>query len=164
MLVGPSPAQATEVGTSRPFGIGFAIGSPTSIVGKYFLGGNNAIDFGLAFWSRGRQRYCRDYRGRDYYDDCRYTGVSLSGDYLWQEPIARGRASLDWHIGIGARMDFAEYYESNVSLGARVPVGLDLTFDRPDRLEVFFEVAPVLYLVPATFFDPEAFIGLRFYF
>src|SRR5688500_18571371 len=81
MLLAPGPAQATEVGSARPFGLGFAIGSPTSIVGKYFIGGNNAIDFGLGFWSYGRRRYCRDYRDRDW-DDCGYRGFSINGDYL----------------------------------------------------------------------------------
>ena len=164
MLAVPETARATTVGNGRNFGIGFALGSPSSIVGKYFIGSNNAIDFGLAFWNRGRYRYCRDYRGREYWDDCRSQGFSINGDYLWQEPIARGTASLDWHIGVGARMDFAEYYESNLGIAARVPVGLDLTFARPDRLEVFLEIAPAFYIIPATFFDPEAFLGLRFYF
>jgi hypothetical protein len=162
----PSPASATEVGNARKFGLGFALGTPTSIVGKYFVGPANAIDFGVAFWRWGRRcdgggpppgRRC---------DDFGYIG--LNADYLWQEPLARGTASLDWHIGVGGRMWAGDddYYEDNssVALAARMPVGLDLTFDRPNFLEVFMELAPALYIVPGVFFDVEAFVGVRFYF
>ena len=59
-----------------------------------------------------------------------------------------------------------DYYEddSDVALAARMPVGLDLTFDKPDFLEVFIELAPALFIVPGVHFDIEAFVGVRFYF
>jgi hypothetical protein len=156
-----SRAQATEVGHGRDFGLGFAFGSPTSIVGKYFIGDGNALDFGLGFWRYGwhcdrpaDNQYCGDYNA--------FTRVSLNADYLWQEPIVAGRAAnLDWHIGAGGRVwlgggDFA--------LAARMPIGLDLTFRRPAFLEVFLELAPALYIVPDINLDIEAFLGVRFYF
>ena len=52
-----SPARATEVGTSRTFGLGVQIGDSTGVVAKAFLGSNTAFDFGLGFggWEgRGR--------------------------------------------------------------------------------------------------------------
>jgi hypothetical protein len=151
-------ASATEVGYRRPFGLGFALGTPTSIVGKYFIGSYNAIDFGIGFW---RYRACYNHNDRRY---CEGGGVGLAGDYLWQEPLARGTANLDWHIGVGARLwAFDDYYSNNFGLAARMPVGLDLTFARPSFVEVFLELAPALYFVP-TALDIEAFLGVRFYF
>lgn len=158
-------AQATEVGSSRNIGLGFAVGTPTSIVGKMFLNSTNAIDVGLAFWDSYDGCYyrdrgvCVDGDGREGIDH-----VSLNADYLWQEPLARGTAQLDWHIGAGGRLSISDYYRSNVFLAARMPVGLDLTFDRPNFLETFVELAPRLVVIPVVRFQVEAFIGVRFYF
>jgi len=160
-LCGAARAEATEVGHGRDFGLGFALGSPTSIVAKYFIGDNNALDFGLGFWrygwhcgNPGDNPYCSDHPA--------FTRISLNADYLWQEPIVGGRgATLDWHIGAGGRIwagggDFAA--------AARMPIGLDLTFRKPAFLEVFLELAPALYIVPDINLDIEAFLGVRFYF
>ncbi|HVZ35697.1 MAG TPA: hypothetical protein VG963_24895 [Polyangiaceae bacterium] len=157
----PGRAWATEVGRGRDFGLGFAFGSPTSIVGKYFVGDDNALDFGLGFWRYGWNcnvpddpSFCHDYHA--------FSRISLNADYLWQDGIVAGRAAnLDWHIGAGGRVwlgggDFA--------LAARMPIGLDLTFRKPSFLEVFLELAPALYIVPGIDLDIEAFLGVRFYF
>jgi hypothetical protein len=162
MASGIEPAQATEVGGARRFGLGFAIGEPTSLVGKYFLSSANAIDFGVAF-ARVRRR-CDRLAG----PGCeRFGYVSLSADYLWQDTLAREAFRLDWHIGPGGRLSVGDdyyTYDEDVLIWARMPVGLDMTFPRPDFLEVFAEVAPALLLVPATRLDLEAFVGVRFYF
>lgn len=74
-------------------------------------------------------------------------------------------AQLDWHIGGGARALFLTDPCSVDcwDLGVRGPVGLDVTFARPSFLEVFFELAPALYLVPAAFFSFEGAFGVRGY-
>lgn len=160
-LLGLSPeAAATEVGRGRNFGLGVAFGSPTSLVAKYFLSRENALDFGLGFWRYGN---CPGNDNRPFCDTYRpFSLVSFNMDYLWQEPIVAGAtASLDWHIGAGGRIwvgggDFA--------LAARMPVGLDLGFRKPSFLEVFLELAPAVYIVPGVYLDLEAFLGVRFYF
>jgi hypothetical protein len=155
-----APARATEVGSSRIIGLGFAIGAPTSLVGKYFLSSTNAVDFGLAFYRLGRRCYDGPNIGCD-----RFGYVGLVGDYLWQDTLARGTAQLDWHFGPGGRMWLGnDGRGNNVSLAARMPVGLDLTFEKPEFLEVFVEIAPALYIVPDTSLEVEGFLGLRFYF
>lgn len=157
-------AHATEVGNARRFGLGFALGTPSSIVGKYFLDSVNAIDFGVAFWRWGRRCDGGPPPGR-VCDDFGYLG--LAADYLWHDTLAQGTAKLDWHIGAGGRMwvgDDEYYDDNNVALAARMPVGLDLTFDKPHFLEVFMELAPVLFIIPGVDFDIEAFVGVRFYF
>jgi hypothetical protein len=155
---------ATEVGRSKDFGLGFAIGSPTSIVAKYFVGAGNAFDAGLGFWRLGRRcngpgddRVCRDGG---------FERLTLNMDYLWQEQIIAGRgAKLDWHIGGGGRVWlWDDYAGEDFALAARMPVGLDVTFPKPDFIEVFLELAPALYIVPGLDLDIEAFLGVRFYF
>ena len=156
-------AEATEVGAGRNFGLGFAVGTPTSIVGKAFLGGENALDFGLGFWRYGRDCW-EDSRGRHCHGDG-FNRLSINGDYLWQDNLAQGSARLDWHIGGGARLWlFDDYYNDSVALAARMPVGLDMTFPKPSFLEIFLELAPALYIVPGVNLDIEAFVGARFYF
>jgi hypothetical protein len=44
-----------------------------------------------------------------------------------------------------------------------MPVGIDLMFNNPSFLEVFFELAPTLYLVPFADFGIEGALGVRFY-
>ncbi len=156
-----SEASATEVGRSRDFGLGFAFGSPTSLVGKVFVGGENAIDFGLGFWSYGF-RCSRRYDDRRFCDDAAFDVISLNADYLWQYPLVTGAAAnLDWHIGAGGRVWVGD---GGFAAAARMPVGLDLTFRKPSFLEVFLELAPALYVVPGIGLDIEAFLGVRFYF
>jgi hypothetical protein len=159
-------AHATEVGNGRNFGLGFQLGDPTALIGKAFIGRGNAIDFGLGFgvgWGYAR---CRDSHGDWYYCGDRYgRNWSLHGDYLWQDNLVRGRAQLDWHIGAGARIDFWDAFDGGrVAVTARMPIGLDLSFDRPNFLEVFFELDPGIVIVPPLIFDLDAAIGVRFFF
>jgi hypothetical protein len=157
----PSRACATEVGTARNLGFGFAIGVPTSLVGKYFLDASNAVDFGLSFGRLGRR--CSS-GGAPY--SCDGIGsFGFFGDYLWHDTLARGTAQLDWHFGPGGRLWIGnDDRGDNVALAARLPIGLDLTFDRPEFLELYFDIAPALYVVPAAYLELEAYIGVRFYF
>ena len=150
-------AEATEVGRGRNFGLGVAFGSPTSIVGKYFIGGGNALDFGLGFWTYGWG--CNN---RGYCEGRSFDVLTLNADYLWQDGVVQGsKATLDWHIGAGGRVWVGG---GDASIAARMPVGLDLTFRKPSFLEVFLEIAPAVYIVPGLYLDLEAFLGVRFYF
>jgi hypothetical protein len=156
-------AHATEVGSSRNFGLGFQFGDPTGFTGKAFIGRDNALDFGLAFsghfWGE-----CR--HGNVHYDCDRYGhDWSLHGDFLWQDNLVRSSVKLDWHIGVGARVIFWNTFGNGgyVDLIARMPLGLDLTFNRPSFMEVFFEIAPGLVLT-GVWFEVDAALGVRFYF
>ena len=150
-------AHATEVGHGRNFGLGVAFGSPTSIVGKYFLSSENAIDFGLGFWTYGWG--CNN---RGFCEGRSFDVVTVNADYLWQDSVVHGgKASLDWHIGAGGRVWIGG---GDASIAARMPVGLDLTFRTPSVLEVFLEIAPAVYVVPDVHLELEGFLGVRFYF
>ena len=66
-------------------------------------------------------------------------------DYLWQSNIVRGQAQLDWHVGAGGRAIWAGDCNGDCfAIAARAPVGLDLMFNNPGFLEVFFEIASVV--------------------
>lgn len=162
ITLGASYAHATEVGSARTFGLGFAFGNPASLVGKVFVGRENAVDFGIGFfrlWDR-----CRRDNGREICGD--FGSLTLNADYLWQFDIVQGRAAqLDWHIGAGGRVWlFDGYYNDDVAMAARMPVGLDLTFRKPSFLEVFLEIAPAIYVFPNPGPAVEGFLGVRFYF
>ncbi len=166
----PSTAEATQVGSSRRFGIGFVLGDPTGLTAKYFVSRQNALDFGLGFggygWGRG---YCyRDIAGQRYCDGRRFGHTSINLDYLWHNPIAVSNVSLDWYIGVGGRIWFwdygNDYYGDEFVLAARAPIGLSLRFANPGFLELFLEIAPSLYLTHGPDLDFDAGFGLRFYF
>jgi hypothetical protein len=158
------PAGATEVGTSRTFGLGVQLVDPTAIIGKVFLGHHDAFDFGLGFWGYGR---CYDDNGTHY---CSHSphDFSLHADYLYEETIVQSRVRLDWHAGLGARLIFWGYTYDNADHGvavlARVPLGLDLTFQRPSWLEVYLEIAPALVVIPPLDFTFDVGLGARAYF
>jgi hypothetical protein len=155
-------ANATEVGYGRKFGLGFMIGDPTGLSAKLWVAPTNSIDFGLGFWGYG-------------FDNCApgnvpcnhfgYHNGTFNADYLWQSNIVRGQAQLDWHIGAGGRIIWFGGCSGNcIAFAGRMPLGLDLMFNNPAMLEVFFEIAPTLYFVPFADFGIEGALGVRFYF
>jgi hypothetical protein len=157
-------ANATEVGYGRKFGLGIMLGDPTGIVAKLWLSSVNALDFGFGFGHYGWGRCYRDELDRR---RCGYRDYSFNVDYLWQSNIVRGDFQLDWHVGLGGRAyflgEYADDRDRDVNLAVRAPIGLDLMFSRPSFLEVFFEIAPALYLLPPDF-GIEGGLGVRFYF
>ncbi|HKK46627.1 MAG TPA: hypothetical protein VJ964_13970 [Balneolaceae bacterium] len=131
--------------TDKNLGVGIMVGEPTGITLKSWTSTKNAIDVGLA-WSFGR-----------------YDAINLQADYLWHnynvfDNVESG--SLPFYYGIGGRVVLAD---NDAVIGARVPVGINYLFeDAPVGL--FFEVAPILNIAPATDFDVDGSLGVRFYF
>ncbi len=69
------------------------------------------------------------------------------------------KGSLPVYYGIGGRVLF----EDETKVGVRIPVGISYIFeDAP--LDLFFELGPVLDLVPRTEMTLAGFVGLRYYF
>jgi hypothetical protein len=164
---GPGRAYATEVGSTRNFGLGFQIGEPTAITAKAFIGGPNALDFGIGFggWGYG---WCRDAAGHDYRCNDVNHNISLHADYLYQENIVNMTNRLDWYAGLGGRVIVSAYGSNNlkhdVVLIARVPVGIAATFRRPDFLEAYLEIVPGLVVFPPADFAIDFGLGVRGYF
>lgn len=166
LVMAGGTAQATEVGISRNFGVGFQLGDPTAIVAKAFLNGNDAIDFGLGIYGYGRG-YCYDDHGSRYWCNGGHGSMSVHADYLYQENIIHGNLKLDWHVGGGGRVIFWNYGDSghsDVALLGRVPLGFDFTFRRPSFLEAYIEIAPAIVVIPPLDFTIDFGLGVRAYF
>lgn len=120
--------------------LGIILGEPTGISLKAWQSDNTAFDAGIA-WSFGDNG-----------------SLHLHGDYLRHNWLDVESGSLALYYGLGARLQLAD----DPRLGARIPVGLQ--YNIPDtRLTTFFEVAPLLDLVPETTFDVNGGLGLRIY-
>lgn len=120
--------------------LGIILGEPTGISLKAWQSNSTAFDAGIA-WSFGDNG-----------------SLHLHGDYLRHEWLDVDAGSLALYYGIGARVQLAD----DPRLGARIPFGLQ--YNIPDsRLSTFFEVAPLLDLVPETSFDVNGGIGLRIF-
>lgn len=126
----------------RGFGIGIMAGEPTGISSKYWLSKTTAADAGLA-WSI------------DSY-------LHIHADFLMHkyDLINVSKGELPVYIGLGARILLTE---PDLSIGIRVPLGLDYQFSGAP-FDLFFEVVPILNLTPATEFDFNAAIGFRYFF
>jgi len=157
-------SQATEVGYGRSLGLGFELGDPTGFTGKYWVGRTNAFDFGVGF---------DGYYGGPCFNNNNVgncgSRITLNADYLWQSNLIKSTAQLDWHIGAGGRVNIWNANTRNyVSLGGRMPVGLDLMFNNPNFLELFFEIAPTINIGasggPILWLSFDVDLGVRFYF
>jgi hypothetical protein len=163
-VAGPA-ARATEVGYSRRFGVGIELGDPTGLSAKLWVAPTNALDFGLGFWTYGNGACFNDQNGQEVCGAFGHDNGTFNMDYLWQSNIIRGTAQLDWHIGGGGRMVWWGGCQSNcIAVAARAPIGLDLMFNNPNFLEVFFELAPSFWLIPGLDFGIDGGIGVRAFF
>ena len=140
------------------FGLGFVLGDPTGISFKGWVAETRAVDGAIA-WSLGD-----------------HDSFNFHVDYLFHSynaiTVSKGRLPL--YYGPGLRMRFWEHGEhwhhgewhhedGNVDLGVRFPVGLCYQFaDAP--LDTFLEIAPVIGIVPSTYFDMDGGLGLRYWF
>jgi hypothetical protein len=120
--------------------LGIILGEPTGISLKAWQSDDTAFDAGFA-WSFGDNG-----------------SLHLHADYLWHKWLDVETGSLALYYGLGARLQVAD----DPRFGARVPVGLQHNI--PDtRLATFFEVAPLLDLVPETSFDVNGGLGIRIF-
>jgi len=166
---GRSHAQRFEA--NKTFGLGIMLGAPTGLSGKYFLGPDTALDFGL-----GTIYGYRDRRG-----------VHLHLDFLWHPVnLVKTRPfELPLYFGIGGRLlsgrrcyhwdphgycDY--YYDHYTALGARVPVGIAFDFNNVP-IDIFLEFALVLdflidhdeqYDDDFLYVDFNGALGFRYYF
>src|SRR5215470_7006517 len=133
-LAAPRAASA-QTGGSHPFGLGLVLGEPTGLTAKLYLPQPFALQFGVGVVD--------DFEGRD--------GLHANLDFIWHPAvITRTPAlTLPFYIGVGARLyDYSygywvgnvHYVDHDTRLGARMPLGLLLDFNRVP-LDLYFEVA-----------------------
>lgn len=120
--------------------LGVMLGEPTGISLQVWQSGSTAFD-GAVAWSLGRN-----------------DKIHVHADYLKHNALDVTRGSLTFYYGLGARAILAD----EARFGARIPVGLHYII--PDsRIAMFVEVAPIFDLIPATDFDVNGGIGIRYF-
>ncbi len=140
-----SPQRYSGPQMSRPTGLGMIFGEPTGISFKHWVSPKTAIDAGFAWSLAGRG------------DE-----LHIHADYLWHTPLRSSDPAVrrtSFYIGVGGRIRF----ETDTRVGARVPLGFT-HFIKDAPLDIFFEVAPILDLAPATELSANGGIGLRYFF
>lgn len=150
----PRPARKSSKNfeANKGFGLGLLFGVPSGLSGKYYIGTDTALDFGVGTYYRYR------------YDNA----FSVHGDFLWH-PVVLADPDPFWipfYIGVGARfLDHGN--RDDTHFGVRVPVGIALDFNRVP-LDIFFEIAFVLDLIRDDnrhdFSDVHSALGIRYYF
>jgi len=138
LLISLSAARSQDKG----FGAGVMLGEPTGLNAKIWTSSQNAVDIGLA-WSFREEGF-----------------FHLHADYLWHFPEAiQSTERFVLYAGIGGILGGSH----ETVLGIRVPVGIEW-WPRSTPLDVFFELAPIVTLAPATEFEMDGVIGIRFFF
>jgi len=127
------------------WGIGIILGEPTGLSFKIWTGRTTAFDAAAA-WSFRKENK-----------------LNLHLDYLIHNykifKIKSKSGRLPLYYGIGGRIKF----EEEIRVGIRIPVGICYLF-KTAPLDVFFEIVPILDVVPETDFDINASIGIRYFF
>lgn len=152
---------------NKTFGLGIMLGAPTGLSGKYYLGTDTALDFGV-----GTIYGYRDRRG-----------LHLHVDHLWHYKLGATRPfEIPLYFGVGGRFltgdrcydrddRRCDFYDDYSALGVRGPIGLAFDFNNVP-IDIFLELALVLDLVVQhddrfddfLFFDVNGAIGIRYYF
>lgn len=153
VIVAASVAWAGDPSAYGPegkrFGAGIYLGEPTGITLKGYPGPRLAID-GIAAWS--------------FYENSVTFIGAVTYDFI-DIPVSTSVITLPFYAGVGGKLaiDRGGKDDGRTTFGLRVPVGIAVQYTR-HPVEIFFEVAPGLRLVPATDFDLTGGVGVRFYF
>lgn len=138
---------AAQIASAQPhgrnFGMGVVLGEPSGITGKLWQADQNAFS-GTAAWS---------FRGQ--------STIHLHLDYQRHnfDIISPQTGSMALYYGVGGRLLVGDRDRA----GIRIPLGISYFFVN-EPLELFFEVAPILDLIPGTEFSGNSGFGVRYYF
>lgn len=153
-----SRTPASEKG-KRTFGLGFVLGVPTAITGKYWIDNSHGFDFGLGWGSNSK--------------------IDVYADYLVHFPDFFNANYEDFfqqltpYVGIGGLFhssknpyrakDNTKPDETVFNVILRVPFGVEWHTPKVP-LGVFLEVAPGIYLLPDVAPNVQGGVGVRYYF
>ena len=144
-------------GSAEGFGVGLFVGGPTGLALAWRPGGPSYLQ-GVVGWSIPDER------------------LALSGDYVWTITELTGAAEPNLvfpiYVGLGGRVRIDGDDDENDKkdrdnwngsyFGLRVPVGIAFT-PRNTAIDVYFEIAPSINLLPDTDVDLDGGLGVRFY-
>lgn len=153
LVLGFSNLARAEGPMGRSFGMGLALGNPTSFTGKYHLGADEAIDFHVGKFHS---------YGSSFWGD----SLFLGGDYLFEiwNFLDNGSVSIPMYAGPGLgilfdtndygycnrdrdrrfRCDGYNYYD--FGFGPRLPIGAGVQFKNAP-FELFLEMAPTMTIL-----------------
>ncbi len=158
MFLNTRSASASEVATSKKFGIGGMLGAPTGLSLKYYFSPKHALDFGVGvgFWG-GATLY-------------------VHGDYKYHIMLTQHSAfDLPLYFGVGAKLTIwfagdhhgywgdSHRHDGHAGFGIRVPIGISFNLNKLP-LDVFLEIVPGLGLFPGIGAFVDGAIGVRYYF
>jgi hypothetical protein len=149
LLLATTPSHAQNQNDPGRIGLGIMIGEPTGITGKYWMNPTNALAGGVA-WSF--RRHSNRSRSSTIYLHLDYQAHNFN---LFE--VEQGR--MGFYYGIGGRLRSG----GDANVGVRIPLGLNYLFAN-NPLEIYFEIVPVLDLMPETDLDGNGGIGIRYYF
>jgi hypothetical protein len=171
-IFAPTAAYAGRTPPPHPFGLGVAIGAPTDIVGKYYLGGKMAIDAGIGAGYEDNGNNYGD--ALDLHVDWLYHPVILTDQPKFTMPLYFGVGGrfLSWQYRYYNNMGFLVNSYNDQHLGVRAPIGVLMDF-KEVNLDVFMELALVFDFI--IFNNSNAFhddrnvdvnlmLGARYYF
>ena len=146
LLIGVNKSMAQNNG----LGVGLIIGEPTGLSLKLWTSPNRAIDVGLG-WSVFQHQ-----------NDTETTRIHLHMDFLRHSFNAiRAQERIPVYYGIGGR--FIGGSGSQSSLALRGVLGI-AWMPNYTPLDLFLEIAPSIDIIPATNFNLDAALGIRYYF
>lgn len=148
-------AQAAE----KKYGIGFILGDPTALSGKYNMSHEHAIDLQLAFNASDFLLVYGDYHWK-------FPGIFNSSDKFIQEltpymgagPVVAIASKKDHKKG-----DYFDKRNDSFAMGVRLPFGIEWVWDKVP-LGIGLEIAPGIVVVPSTDGFLHGGVTFRYYF
>lgn len=151
--------STTALAKEHKIGVGFVLGEPTALSGKYLVSAQHAIDLQLAFNSSDYLLVYGDYHWR-------FPGVFNSDDEIVQQ--------LTPYVGAGPLLAFASkkdhgkggYFDKRddkFAAGVRIPFGIEWIGAKVP-IGIGAEIAPGIVIAPATTGFLQGGITLRYYF
>ena len=143
ILASASALASAETRGKGDFGLGIILGDPAGVNLKYWTGSTTALSAAFA-WSVGTEK-----------------AFLAHADYLIHDfnlfRVKTGQLGV--YYGVGGRLRT----NGKTRIGVRIPLGVTYVFDRIP-IDVFFEVAPLLDVIPETKGDVQGGVGVRLYF
>ena len=132
-----------------PFGIGIAVGAPSGVTGKYWLGNWSAFQFSAG----GDSGVVGD--------------LAVTADYVLQfRPVHTGVREVSVPMHIGGGMNLGGNVDQDIVgrwlVGPRAVAGLSVLF-RDLPVGIYFETAPTFYLIETFSWSIDGQIGIRYY-
>lgn len=147
-IVSLAAMTAAATAQTSGTGVGIIVGEPTGITLKHWISSNTAIDAAAA-WS-----FSGDADLHVHVDWLHHNW------YLLKDETDITEGELPIYFGIGGRV---KVQDEDSMVGVRFIAGVAYMFEN-SPLEVFFEIAPIMDLIPDTELNANAGIGIRFYF